>query len=102
MNSILLIILFVFTGWGLFSAYYIYRLTSKGIDNINLYIYDSIPNVFTTIGVLGTFIGIFLGLKEFDVTNITDSIPNLLEGLKYAFQTSIFGIVPSVTYNFNF
>ncbi len=96
MNSILLIILFVFIGWGLFTAYYIYRLTAKGIDNINLYIYDSIPNVFTTIGVLGTFIGIFLGLKEFDVENITDSIPKLLEGLKYAFQTSIFGIVLSL------
>ena len=54
--------------------------------------YDMIPNVFITLGVLGTFVGIFLGLQDFDVDNITESIPTLLEGLKIAFATSIIGI----------
>lgn len=51
----------------------------------------------TVLGILGTFIGIGLGLIEFDTNNIEQSVPPLLEGLKTAFLTSIFGILkPSV------
>ena len=42
---------------------------------------------FTTIGVLGTFFGIFLGLLDFNVANIDASIQQLLTGLKIAFST---------------
>lgn len=52
----------------------------------------SLPNTVTAIGVLGTFIGIFWGLYNFDVTDIQGSIPQLLEGLKFAFITSIAGM----------
>ncbi|SEA20540.1 hypothetical protein [Microbulbifer marinus] len=51
------------------------------------------PTTLTTIGVVGTFIGISLGLANFDVKDIQGSIPPLLEGLKTAFLTSIFGIL---------
>ena len=51
----------------------------------------------TTLGVLGTFTGIFLGLLEFDVANIDESVPELLNGLKIAFSTSIVGLLASVT-----
>lgn len=51
------------------------------------------PSTLTTIGVLGTFIGITLGLVNFDVSSIESSIPSLLEGLKTAFLTSIAGII---------
>ncbi len=51
----------------------------------------------TVLGILGTFIGIALGLKDFDTNNIEQSVPPLLAGLKTAFLTSIFGILkPSV------
>ena len=46
-----------------------------------------------TLGILGTFVGIALGLWNFDTKNIEDSIPQLLAGLKTAFFTSIFGMV---------
>lgn len=52
----------------------------------------SLPNTVTAIGVLGTFIGIFWGLYNFDVSDIQGSIPQLLEGLKFAFITSIAGM----------
>ena len=42
-------------------------------------------------GILGTFMGIVLGLVNFDVDDIQGSIPQLLEGLKFAFTTSIAG-----------
>ncbi|GAB2613947.1 MotA/TolQ/ExbB proton channel family protein [Belliella aquatica] len=71
----------------------------KDLQSVNPYIYDTIPSVFTTLGVLGTFLGIYFGLKDFDVNNINESIPSLLEGLKTAFITSIYGIVFSVIFS---
>lgn len=58
------------------------------------------PNLLTGIGVLGTFVGIFLGLLEFDVKNITDSIPPLLDGMKIAFATSICGMFAGLIMRF--
>ena len=49
-----------------------------------------------TFGVLGTFIGISIGLFNFDANNIEDSIPFLLDGMRTAFVTSILGMVVSV------
>lgn len=49
-------------------------------------------NTAITLGVLGTFVGIFIGLLNFDVNQISESIPILLEGLKTAFLTSISGM----------
>ena len=52
--------------------------------------------LIVSIGVLGTFIGIFIGLWQFDTANIANSVPALLEGLKLAFATSILGMLVSV------
>jgi methyl-accepting chemotaxis protein len=49
-----------------------------------------------SIGVLGTFVGIFLGLQDFDPNNMKNSIYLILAGLKTAFVTSIFGMIASV------
>jgi len=84
--------------WVLFSIYYTIRVSTKGVNRVIPYVYDTIPNVFTTIGVLGTFVGIYFGLRDFDVSNITQSIPLLLEGLKTAFTTSIWGISLSLVF----
>lgn len=53
-------------------------------------------SVIVSIGVLGTFIGIVLGLWNFNTNNIEASVPALLEGLKFAFITSIAGMTISV------
>ena len=58
------------------------------------------PTLLTTLGVLGTFTGIFFGLLDFDVTNIDDSVPQLLSGLKIAFVTSIFGMAAMIVLRF--
>jgi len=52
----------------------------------------SLPTLLTVLGILGTFIGIFIGLLSFNTQNIQASVPILLEGLKLAFITSIFGM----------
>lgn len=43
-------------------------------------------------GLLGTFVGIWWGLYNFDARDIAASVPALLDGLKFAFVTSIVGI----------
>ena len=58
----------------------------------NRYLTTSLPNLLTILGVLGTFIGICVGLYNFDVTDIQGSIPDLLDGLRFAFITSIAGM----------
>ena len=35
-------------------------------------------NEIVTLGILGTFTGIFIGLRGFDVTSITTSMPSLV------------------------
>lgn len=45
-----------------------------------------------SLGVLGTFIGIFMGLQDFNPSNMKESIDTILIGLKTAFFTSIAGM----------
>ena len=98
METYMIAIYGLLASWTLFSIYYTIRIWTKGVNRVIPYVYDTIPNVFTTIGVLGTFVGIYLGLINFDVENITESIPSLLEGLKTAFTTSICGILLSLVF----
>ncbi|MEP4532679.1 MAG: MotA/TolQ/ExbB proton channel family protein [Cyclobacteriaceae bacterium] len=99
MPTYMLVMYGLLIGWGLFSSYYIFRIWSnKDVNSVIPYVYDSIPSVFTTLGILGTFIGIYYGLKDFDENQITESIPPLLSGLKTAFATSIFGISLSLIF----
>lgn len=49
-------------------------------------------NIASTIGVLGTFVGISIGLWKFNPNDITSSVPLLLSGMKIAFATSIIGM----------
>lgn len=53
-------------------------------------------NEIVSLGVLGTFVGIAIGLFHFDVTHLKESMPLLLEGLKTAFITSGVGIFFSI------
>lgn len=50
------------------------------------------PAVLVSLGILGTFIGIVIGLLDFNARNIQDSIEGLLNGLKTAFITSLVGM----------
>ena len=54
------------------------------------------PTAVISLGIFGTFLGIFLGLINFDTSDINSSIPSLLEGLKTAFITSLFGMFFSI------
>lgn len=57
---------------------------------------EQLPSLVSTLGVLGTFLGITLGLLNFDTQDLNASIPLLLDGLKTAFFTSLAGMLGSL------
>lgn len=80
-------------------VYFILALFGLRSDNTFLKNLASMATgILTTLGILGTFTGIFLGLLNFDVATITKSVPTLLEGLKVAFGTSILGLITALSF----
>lgn len=61
---------------------------------------DVCGSMVIAMGVLGTFIGISKGLSVFNVNEIENSIPGLLNGMKFAFETSILGMMISILLKF--
>jgi hypothetical protein len=55
------------------------------------------PTILTTTGIFATFLGIAIGLSEFNVHKVGDSVPALLEGLKTAFWASVAGVGGALT-----
>ena len=87
--------------WWLLGLWTIYSLLVVILPNYaarlyNYYVFVSIPNVFVTLGILGTFTGIVYGLQEFDVSTVESSLSGMITGLKSAFYTSIYGIILSI------
>lgn len=77
------------------------------IDDVDVYIHKRLlemaPDIFTSLGILGTFIGLVWGLKNFQPTDyevMTTSVSALVDGIKVAFLTSIYGVALSVVYTF--
>ena len=56
------------------------------------------PSALSTIGIIGTFVGILLGLAKFNPNQIDESVPFLIDGMKLAFGTSIAGISTSLIF----
>ncbi len=63
---------------------------------------ELIPNLLTSLGILGTFMGLSRGLSSLnfqDATELVQGIPNLLTGMRFAFGTSVAGISCSLAFN---
>lgn len=63
---------------------------------------NQVPGILTGLGILGTFIGLSLGLQNFNTgttAQMTESIEPLMNGIKVAFHTSIYGMIFSLTFN---
>ncbi len=74
-------------------------------DDIDLHVHkrilEMIPDIFTSLGILGTFIGLVWGLKNFEPSSyetMTNSVSSLVAGIKVAFLTSIYGIAFAIIY----
>lgn len=71
-----------------------FKNSDKLVENRRIVEY--FPTFISTLGVLGTFFGITMGLMAFDTTDLDKSIPGLLDGLKTAFFTSLAGMIGSM------
>lgn len=58
---------------------------------------EAAPTILTSIGIFGTFLGVALGLTNFDTQNLQESVPLLLAGLKTAFWSSIAGLLGALS-----
>ena len=72
---------------------------------------DALPGVFTAVGLLGTFVGIAIGLADIpqgasggapSAEDLRQSIDTLIGGMTTAFSTSIVGITASIWWIFEF
>lgn len=92
------------------------RKSQSGIGDIEDYINEDevdsifgrrlvelIPDVLTSLGILGTFIGLVFGLKNFEPSDyeaMTASVTSLVNGIKVAFLTSIYGLSLSLVFGY--
>ncbi|MDR1599826.1 MAG: MotA/TolQ/ExbB proton channel family protein [Oscillospiraceae bacterium] len=60
---------------------------------------DLTPGLFTSLGILGTFIGLTQGLGNINMNEMERTITQMIAGLALAFQTSIVGLVCSLSFN---
>ncbi|MBQ2952613.1 MAG: MotA/TolQ/ExbB proton channel family protein [Clostridia bacterium] len=68
----------------------------------NAQLAELVPSLLTSLGILGTFMGMMSGLSGLDFSdsaNIINSIPTLLDGMKFAFGTSVAGVSCSICFN---
>ena len=70
-------------------------------NKLNLRMLDTAAGTLVGLGLLGTFLGLTLGIKGFDSSNterINESIQGLLAGMGTAFYTSLAGMIASILF----
>ncbi len=74
------------------------------LDRVGMNFYNAgISGTMTGLGILGTFLGLSMGLGAFngdDIYTISDNVGPLLSGMKVAFHTSVYGIFFSLVFNY--
>ena len=82
-----------------------YIFESELLESCNYNVCTQVAGILTALGILGTFLGLVLGLRSFDFSNadqMTSSVEALVGGLNVAFYTSIYGVTLSILYNIIF
>ncbi len=63
---------------------------------------SQVPGMLTSLGILGTFIGLLIGIRGIGFSTVNDaltSVQTLLSGIQIAFYTSIAGVILSLIFN---
>lgn len=84
------------------SEYFSEDNTCKSVK-LNLRLLDTATGTLVGLGLLGTFLGLTLGIKDFDssdASKIQESIQVLLSGMATAFLTSLAGMTLSIIFTF--
>ncbi len=89
-----------------FDAVYFFNSSTlaKGVTNNRLI--AAVPGFLTAIGVIGTFVGLQIGLSGMDISadvtieEMKAGVAAVIGGAKVAFMTSVWGVLLSVVFNF--
>lgn len=77
---------------------------AKGVTDNRLI--AAVPGFLTAIGVIGTFVGLQIGLSEMNISadvsveQMKSGVSSVIGGAKVAFMTSVWGVFLSVLFNF--
>lgn len=85
------------------ASYYFSDENIAKVKSLNLKLLDSASGTLVGLGLFGTFLGLTIGVSNFDSSNsegIQNSIQSLLSGMSMAFGTSLFGMFSSLVYTF--
>ena len=66
---------------------------------------QQIPSTLTGLGILGTFIGLIVGIQSIGFSSVNaalSSVQTLLAGIRVAFYTSIAGVILSLVFNITY
>ncbi len=89
-----------------FDASYFFNTTSLAGSSTENRMIAAVPGFLTALGVIGTFVGLQLGLSDLniagnvDVNEMKNSVAGVINGAKIAFMTSVWGVLLSVLFNF--
>lgn len=80
-------------------------LTKKNLlTHIGTKLYSAVPSLLLGIGLIGTFLGLFVGLIHFDITGDANALKKSMQILIHAagvkFASSIWGLVLSLLFTF--
>ena len=75
------------------------------VNDINDNFWQNYGSIFTGVGILGTFLGLVMGLNGVDLSSsdvnvLKEGIGTLLQGISVAFTTSLFGIFFALIYGY--
>lgn len=73
------------------------RSLTRGLD---LQFWQNLAGIFTGLGILGTFVGLSLGIAPLAQGVTKEGIQELLGGMMTAFITSIIGIICGIAFNY--
>jgi len=70
-------------------------------EEINKHVSELAAGAMTGLGLLGTFVGLMIGIRDLKINQdqLMESIKTLMDGMKTAFITSIFGVIYSLVFN---
>lgn len=71
-------------------------------DYAHLQLAEVIPGMLTSLGILGTFIGLMRGLGNLDISTADrtmEGISHMISGMTFAYGTSIAGVAGSLLFN---
>lgn len=92
--------------YNVYDADYFFNATSLAPGITESRLIAAVPGFLTAIGVIGTFIGLQLGLSQLNIGNdvavdeMKDGLAHVISGAKFAFMTSVWGVFLSVLFNF--